>query len=118
MTAPAFNPIEPERLACAVDRLTAAGWTHELHAEAGGLRDLATGRLVAPEDLVVDETVRIEGFSDPGDESIVLALHDVQGTLRGTFATAFGTAVAEADAEVLRRLPIVHRTGSATTRRR
>ena len=117
MTERAFSPIEPERLACAVDRLTAAGYTHELHAEAGGLRDLATGRLVAPEDLVVDETVRIEGFSDPGDESIVLALHDVQGTLRGTFATAFGADVAEADAEVLRRLPIVHRSAPRTTRR-
>ena len=111
-----FVPAEPERLACAVDRLTAAGYTHELHAEAGGLRDVATGRLLAPEELVVDETVRIEGFSDPGDESIVLALHDVQGTLRATFATAFGADVAEADAEMLRRLPARHARGGSTRR--
>jgi hypothetical protein len=107
MADQAFVPRESERLACAVDRLTAAGYTHELHADARGLRDTTTGRAVAPEDLVVDEIVRVEGLSDPGDESIVLALHDVQGTLRGTFATAFGTDAPEADADVLRRLPPV-----------
>ncbi|HEX5010595.1 MAG TPA: hypothetical protein VFY71_09345 [Planctomycetota bacterium] len=116
MSERSFIPTEPERLACAVDRLTAAGYTHELRAEAGGLRDVATGRLVAPEQLVVDETVRIEGFSDPGDESIVLALHDVEGTLRGTFATSFGADVAEAEAEVLRRLPARHARGKGARR--
>jgi hypothetical protein len=53
---------------------------------------------------VVDETVRIEGISDPGDEAIVLAVRDQCGRVRGTLVSAFGSGTAPADAEVLPRL--------------
>jgi hypothetical protein len=97
-------PVEPECLSRAVDRLTAAGYTHGLRAEKQGLRDLATEQLIAPEDLVVDETVRIEGISDPADESMVLALRDRSGQLRGTYVVAFGSEASTADAAMLPRL--------------
>src|SRR5262245_31028041 len=97
-------PVEPECLSRAVDRLTAAGYTHELRAEKAGVRDLTTGRLLVPEDLVVDETVRIEGLSDPGDEAIVLAVRDRDGRVRGTLVSSFGSGSASAEAEVLPRL--------------
>ncbi len=106
-------PVEPECLSRAVDRLTAAGYTHELRAEAAGLRDVTTGRLHAPEELVVDETVRVEGLSDPGDEAIVLALRDQAGRLRGTYVAAFGSSASTADAAMLPRL----RTPPATLAR-
>jgi len=97
-------PVEPECLSRAVDRLTASGYTHELRAEATGLRDVTSGRIVLPEDLVVDEIVRIEGVSDPGDEAIVLAVRDHCGKLRGTYVAAFGSAASMADAAILPRL--------------
>jgi len=100
-----FTPTEPESLSEAVDRLTAAGWAHALGAVAGGrLRDLRTGVEFAPEDLRVDESVRIEGPTDPGDEVLVLALSDRLGPLRATWSVPFGAQASEADAEVLRRL--------------
>ena len=112
MKQPAFHPREPLTLARAVDRLTAAGYDHELHAQPGGcLSDAATGRVFAPEDLIVDETVRIEGVSDPGDESVVMALHDEEGTLHATYATAFGAEAGEADAEALQRLSRARQAG-------
>jgi hypothetical protein len=101
---PGKVPVEAECLSRAVDRLTAAGYTHELRAEAGGLRDATTGLLHLPEDLVVDETVRVEGISDPGDEAIVLAVRDRTASLRGTYVAAFGAEATGADAAMLPRL--------------
>ena len=104
MPNPRRVPLEGECLSRAVDRLTAAGYTHELKAEKDGLRDATTGQLVAPEDLVVDETVRVEGLSDPGDSAIVLAVRDRDGRLRGTFVAAFGAQASTAEAAMLPRL--------------
>jgi hypothetical protein len=105
MASRPFTPVEPESLSQAVDRLTAAGWTHALGAVAGGrLRDLGTGVEFDPDELRVDESVRIEGPTDPGDEALVLALSDRRSRLRATWSVAFGAQATEADAEVLRRL--------------
>jgi hypothetical protein len=99
-----FVPAEPDSVAAAVDRFTVAGYSHELRADANGLVDTTTGRLLLPEDLLVDAIVRIEGVSDPADESIVLAIRDRAGTLRATYTSAFGGEVPQADADALRRL--------------
>ena len=109
MTERAFLAAEPDSPARAVDRLTAAGYTHALAADDSGLHDATTGQSVVPEDLVVDEVMRFEGISDPDDMAIVLAVHDAYGPLRATYATAFGMNATEADAEALRRLPAQRR---------
>ena len=99
-----FLPAEPDSVAAAVDRFTLAGYKHELRADADGLVDVTTGRRLLPEELLVDAVVRIEGVSDPADESIVLAIRDRAGTLRATYTSAFGGDVPQADADALRRL--------------
>ena len=110
----AFVPTEPEALSEAVNRLTAAGYVHELRACPGGrLREAKSGREYSPEELIVDEVVRFEGPSDPGDESMVLALRERNGPLRGTYTTSFGMSVSGAEAEVLRRLPMKPGAGAA-----
>ena len=97
----------PETLAHALDRLHESGYDHDFVAEARGLRDRATGEIFAPEDLLVDEIVRFEGLTDPGDEAIVCALRDGAGTLRGTFAAAYGPPMEAIDVDILQRLPNV-----------
>jgi hypothetical protein len=104
-----FVPAEPDSVSAAVDRFTTAGYVEELLADRDGLFASKNGRRIAPEDLVVDAVVRIEGVSDPADEAIVLALHERSGPLRATWASAFGGEVRQADAEALRRLgPLPH----------
>jgi len=94
-----------EDLAHAVERLTRAGYRDEFRAERGGLRAVNTGRVHEPETLVVEEIVRFEGESDPGDEAAVYALrYEATGT-RGTYVVTYGTYVDPADAEMMRRLP-------------
>ena len=94
-----------ETLGDAVDRLSAAGYRDAFRVESGGLRALAARRIFAPEELAVDEIVRFEGPTDPGDEAIVLALRSRDGLVRGTLTLAYGAASAPGEAEIVRRLP-------------
>lgn len=94
-----------ETLGDAIARLRSAGYRDSFRPEAGGLRALAASRLYAPEELVVDEIVRFEGPTDPGDEAILFALRSRDGAVRGTWAAGYGPSVDPADAELVRRLP-------------
>ena len=89
----------------AVERLHAHGYAHDFVADRFGLRDVATGLLHAPETMVIDEVVRYEGQSDPGDETIVYALRDKEGKVRGVYSAGYGPAADPLDAEVMSRLP-------------
>lgn len=104
MADASFQPSESDSVSAAVNRFTIAGYVEELRADCDGLFEARTGRRLLPEDLVVDAVVRIEGVSDPADESIVLAVHDRAGTLRATYTSAFGGETPQAEADALRRL--------------
>lgn len=94
-----------ETLAQATARLVEAGFADSFRAETGGLRALDADRLYRPEELVVEEIVRFEGESDPGDEAVLFALRAGDG-LKGTYSVAFGTHMPPADAEVVPRLDV------------
>ena len=94
-----------ETLGDAVDRLSSAGYRDAFRLEPAGLRALAARRLFSPEELAIDEIVRFEGESDPGDEAIVLALRSGDGAVRGTLTLAYGPGVGPAETELVRRLP-------------
>ena len=94
-----------ETLSEAVDRLRSAGYRDSFRAEAGGLRAVAAKRLYAPDQLVVEEVVRFEGPSDPGDEAILFALRSDDGEVRGTYASGYGTGLDPVNAEIVHRLP-------------
>jgi len=99
------TPIDgTETPAHAVERLHAGGYAHDFVADRFGLRDVATGLLHAPETLVIDEVVRYEGQSDPGDETIIYALRDKDGRVRGVYSAAYGPAADPLDAEIMSRL--------------
>lgn len=93
-----------ETLSEALQRLTAAGYTDEFRAEAGGLRNLKSGAIDPPESYRVDEVVRFEGESDPSDESAVFALSATAGRTKGTYTVAYGSMMDSLDADLVRRL--------------
>jgi hypothetical protein len=93
-----------ETISQAVARLRDSGYPDEFSADAQGLKSATTGAVYRPETLRVDEAVRFEGQSDPGDEAVVFALVPGDGAPGGTYAVAFGPAMGALDAEIVPRL--------------
>ena len=96
--------MQPESLSHAIQRLAERGFTHDLRAEDGWMRDLATGECYEPELLTIDELVRFEGESDPDEQAVLFALRSPSGDALGTFSVVFGPAMPPEDGEVVRRL--------------
>jgi hypothetical protein len=98
-------------VADAVSHFTAHGYTGGFRAENGELRDVVTGLTHRPERLLIDDLLRFEGESDPGDSAVVFALSDSEGEKRGTYVVAFDPQMDRLDAEAVRRLSDArHRT--------
>lgn len=93
-----------ETLSQAVERLTGAGYQDDFRVEPGGLRAAGTHCLHDPESLVVEEVVRFEGASDPGDEAVLFALRCKIHGIKGRCVAVFGAAVDPLDAEMVGRL--------------
>ena len=92
-----------ETISEAIGRLTRAGYVDAFGAEKGGLKSRSRGTVRPPESFHVDEIVRWEGESDPGDESAVFALTSPDGT-KGTYTVAFGPLMDQLDAAIVKRL--------------
>jgi len=84
------------------------GWVEQLAVEDGGLRCDSCACWAAPEGVEVDEVYRFEGTSDPGDESILLAISMPCGH-RGTLPASYGRDTPPEVGDVLTRLPL-HRS--------
>jgi hypothetical protein len=97
-----------ETLTEAVERLARAGYTASFRPEGGALRAGGAGAH-APEAIDVEEVVRFEGESDPGDEAILFALRCRDDGVRGTWAVGYGPGTPAADAELVRRLSLAGR---------
>jgi hypothetical protein len=93
-----------ETLSEAIDRLRGRGFTRDFSAVPGGrLRCGECGAEFDPAELQIDEIVRFEGESDPGDESILFALSGPCGHA-GLYSTAYGSDVTPEDAAVVAAL--------------
>jgi len=98
------NPMM-ETLLDAATRLRQRGYTADFTATQDGLlRCGACGSIHDPAQMTVEEMVRYEGVSDPGDESILVALRCTCGR-RGLYVAAFGPYASAADSAVLGQLP-------------
>lgn len=94
-----------EAMLQALSRLRRAGYELDLRAVAGGrLTCPACGTLVHGSDVIVTETVRFEGISNPEDQAILDAVITPCGH-RGLFSAAYGVYASADDVEVLQALP-------------
>ncbi len=94
-----------ETLLEALDRLRAVGYVNDfLATNDGELRCVGCDARHDPATMLIDETVRFEGDSNPGDEAILLALRCSCG-VGGTYTSAYGPMAASPDIAVLTRLP-------------
>ena len=101
---PSEQPQGMEAMLDAVDRLRAAGYLADFEPRRDAeLQCSECGRTVAARAVVVDERVRFEGESNPGDEAILVALTSPCGH-RGLYRAAFGASAPSDDAVVLQAL--------------
>jgi hypothetical protein len=98
---------DPLGVAEAVDRMTQEGYAEDFRADAGGLRD-GRGTLHSVEDLRIDRFYRFGEESDPGDETMVLALRDYRTGVRGTYVVSYGTQQPPEDTAVIEKLRLAH----------
>jgi len=110
--APRPPPVPPsaqlETLQEAIERFASAGFRDSFQAVRGGLRALEAKQVVASEHLVVEEIVRFEGESDPGDSAVLFALRSRDGKIAGTFVAAYGPTTDPEAARVMQALEAAH----------
>jgi hypothetical protein len=89
-----------ETLTEAQARLRGQGYALEFLAERGGrLRCADCDEVFDAAAMAIDEIVRFEGTSDPGDEAILFALRGPCGHT-GLYSAAYGPAATPEDADV------------------
>jgi hypothetical protein len=81
--------------------------------KAGQVDCLACGHASPARTFKVDSQKRVEGVSDPDDESLVVALHCPSCGARGTLTLAYGPRAGREEAQVLGDLPTPTRRKAA-----
>ena len=93
-----------ETLTDAIARLRERGFLHDFSAVAGGkLRCGECGTEIDPTAVRIEEIVRFEGISDPGDESILFALSGPCGH-EGLYSAPYGPDATPEDIAVVAAL--------------
>lgn len=94
---------EMETLTQATNRLGAAGYEAQFLIRGDNVECHSCDCVIGAEQLTVDETVRFEGMSDPGDESVLFALSAECGH-KGTLTVTYGPDVSPEEVEIVSRL--------------
>ena len=92
-----------ETLSTAMNRLRSQGYIEDFIAAPDGELHCGACEGDCATNVEVDEIVRFEGASDPGDSVILVALHCGCGHA-GLFSASYGPDIAPNDAMALRRL--------------
>ncbi|MFV0316008.1 MAG: hypothetical protein ACK5O2_03475 [Microthrixaceae bacterium] len=94
---------EMETLSEATNRLTVAGYQAQFLVRGDRVECHDCDRSFTAEELTVDETVRFEGMSDPGDEAVLFAITDSCGH-RGTLVATYGPDMSTEEAALVSHL--------------
>jgi hypothetical protein len=101
-------PLGPEdSIVELLQQLDALGYDEQLALKGGRGECAGLPGRISVHELVVDGIYRIEGESNPDDETLIAALRAPAYDWRGVLVTGFGPSVGEEDAEFLRQLTAV-----------
>lgn len=76
-------------LAEAIEFVEKLGYEHEFVPVEAGLKDLVSGKVYRPEQLIIRDVYRFEGYTDPDDLSVLYVLEAEDG-MRGWVSDAYG----------------------------
>ena len=99
----------PETVTEAVQLLEATGYDSGFFLDDHGFNCRSCSSAHAPDRLVVDQTFRFEGASDPGDSTIVIAVRCPACAATGIIVSAYGP---DAEPQLLNLLSLLGRPGS------
>lgn len=94
---------EMETLTQATNRLGVAGYEAQFLIRGDKVECHECNCVVTAEQLTVDETVRFEGMSDPGDESVLFAVTAECGH-KGTLTATYGPDMSSEEVEIVSHL--------------
>lgn len=77
-----------ETLSGAMNRLTSIGYTESFKAKKNNIEALYSKKTYQPSDLVIEETFRFEGMTNPADQTELFAISANDGT-KGTLAMSY-----------------------------
>ena len=98
-----------ETLVDAIADLRGRGYIQDFELLENGLSCIALQLLLAPEEFMVDEYYRFEGFSDPDDSSIIYAITSTEG-IKGTLVDAYGTYAENLSSDMLEKMRFTYRS--------
>ncbi len=95
-----------ESLTQAIGRLRARGYDLSFHAEDGKLRCVESHDLFEPDEIVIDDIIRLEGDSNPSEQAMVFGLRVLDEGPRGTWTIVYGPNMARPNVEIVHRLGV------------
>jgi len=101
---PSYDLVIETSITAAIEDLRAAGFVGDFEVEGELVRCAACGGLHRPDEIQIERIIRIEGASDPGDESIVFGLSCAQCGSRGVLVSAYGPSASGEEAMVVTAL--------------
>jgi hypothetical protein len=102
-----------ESLPDVLQRLSERGFNDQCRADAKGIHFMRGQAVFAPEKLIVEEVIRLEGTSSPDEQTAVYALVSPDGTMRGSYTVPHGIEVDPLDAAAIARLRVDPETGAS-----
>ena len=102
--APHGPETSPDTVVDATTQLRDAGYVHDADVRDGRVQLRIDGDWTVAEQVDVERIHRFEGTSDPGDEMIVLGVHDHGTGERGVLVAAYGADTDAETAQCLRAL--------------
>ncbi len=87
-----------------LNELKAKGFTHDFNVHNKALHSSEGNITLSPKDFEIVKVYRFEGYSDPGDNSIIYAIDAPQHGIKGTFFNAYGVYADEISEDLLKKL--------------
>ena len=95
-----------ESLPDVLTRLSERGFNDQCRADGKRIHFMRGQGSFKPEDVIVEEVIRLEGTSAPDEQVAVYALASPKGDMRGSYTVPHGIEVDPVDAAAIARLNI------------
>ena len=98
-------PHSYDTLVEAINDFKAKGYTEDFNMQSNCIECKAQNLNLHPKDFTIDEVVRFEGMSNPGDSSVLYAISSNKG-LKGLLVDSYGAYADSLSEEMIEKLRI------------
>jgi len=105
-----MKKIEMKPLSQVMEDLRQKGYTADFHMREDDFVSADTNEVFQPADLIIVQTYRFEGESDPGDMAILYAIEAANGE-KGQCVDSYGSTASRRLGEFIKQVKIQEREG-------